>query len=165
MEDILNATLAGGVMIGAASGLFINPAASLCVGLFAGVVSTWGFYYLAGKLQELIGLQDTCGIHNLHGMPGFLGGIFSAIAVSAYASSPLTDPVQISLLTFYNSPYNGRSFYTQGGFQIAGTFLSLALGIIFGLIAGVIVRRRYPYEPGQFYQDSIHFEVPEEQGI
>jgi len=50
MEDILNATLAGGVMIGASSGLFVNPAAALCIGLFAGSISTFGFYYLTSKL-------------------------------------------------------------------------------------------------------------------
>ena len=50
MEDILNATLAGGVIIGAPSGIFTNPAAALCIGLFAGVVSTLGFRYLQGKL-------------------------------------------------------------------------------------------------------------------
>jgi ammonia channel protein AmtB len=51
MEDILNATLAGGVIIGAPCGLFTNPAAALCIGLFAGVISTLGIRYLAGKLE------------------------------------------------------------------------------------------------------------------
>jgi ammonium transporter Rh len=50
MNDILNATLAGGVMIGASSGLFVNFAAALSIGLFAGVVSTLGYYYLTDKL-------------------------------------------------------------------------------------------------------------------
>lgn len=111
MEDIINATLAGGVIIGASSGIFVNPAAALTIGLFAGVVSSWGYHFLSGKLEEVIGLHDTCGVHNLHGMPGILGGIFSAIAIASYSSSPLTDPFQISLLSFYSNPYNGRTFY------------------------------------------------------
>ena len=32
------------------------------------------YVYIQPKLGELIGLEDTCGIHNLHAMPGFLGG-------------------------------------------------------------------------------------------
>ena len=32
------------------------------------------YVYIQPKLQEVIGLEDTCGIHNLHAMPGFLGG-------------------------------------------------------------------------------------------
>lgn len=50
MEDILNASLAGGVMIGTASGILVNPGTALCIGLFAGVISTLGFRYLQGKL-------------------------------------------------------------------------------------------------------------------
>lgn len=50
MEDILNATLAGGVIIGAPCGIFTNPAAALCIGLFGGIVSTLGFKYLQDKL-------------------------------------------------------------------------------------------------------------------
>lgn len=46
MEDILNASLAGGVTIGASSGVLINPAGSIIIGFFAGAVSTFGFYYL-----------------------------------------------------------------------------------------------------------------------
>lgn len=56
MEDILNASLAGGVIIGAPSGLFTNPAASLCIGLFGGIISTFCFKNLGPKLQKMIGL-------------------------------------------------------------------------------------------------------------
>lgn len=56
MEDILNATLAGGVAIGAPSGLIINTGASLAIGIIAGTVSTLGYIYLAGKLNSLLGL-------------------------------------------------------------------------------------------------------------
>jgi ammonium transporter Rh len=98
MEDILNATLAGGVIIGAPSGLFTNPAASLCVGFFGGFVSTVCFKNLGHKLQNTFGIYDTCGVHNLHGIPGILGGIFSAIAVASYATDPITNINQINNL-------------------------------------------------------------------
>lgn len=51
ISDICNATLAGGVAISSACGIFVNPTASLCVGVFAGVVSTLSFRYLQPKLQ------------------------------------------------------------------------------------------------------------------
>lgn len=50
MEDILNATLAGGVVIGAASGLFTQPAASLTAGLLAGIISAVGYRFLTKYL-------------------------------------------------------------------------------------------------------------------
>lgn len=84
MEDILNATLAGGVIIGSVSGLALNSTASLAIGLIGGVISTFCFMKLTAFLEEKIGLNDTCGIHNLHGIPGILGGIFSAIVVAAH---------------------------------------------------------------------------------
>lgn len=43
MDDILNATLAGGVAIGAPAGLVANAGISLLVGMIAGSVSTLGF--------------------------------------------------------------------------------------------------------------------------
>ena len=30
----------------------------------------------------MINLHDTCGVHNLHGMPGVIGGLVSAIVAS-----------------------------------------------------------------------------------
>ncbi len=46
MKDILNASFTGGVIIGASSGVYINPAAPLVIGIFGGVVSSLGFIYL-----------------------------------------------------------------------------------------------------------------------
>lgn len=88
MEDILNATLAGGVAIGAPAGILYHPAGALVIGCVAGIISTLGFHFLSAKLEECLGLYDTCGVHNLHGIPGMLGGLFSGIAIAAY-SSPL----------------------------------------------------------------------------
>jgi ammonia channel protein AmtB len=43
MTIIMNATLAGGVAIGAASDIVTNPGAAMWVGLFAGTWSAFGF--------------------------------------------------------------------------------------------------------------------------
>lgn len=79
MEIILNASLAGGVVMGANAGLIANAYGSMLAGFITGFVSAFGFGYLGPWLREKIYLHDTCGIHNLHGMPGFIGGILSAI--------------------------------------------------------------------------------------
>lgn len=79
MEVLLNATLAGGVAIGTASDLVAPPYVSMIIGCIAGILSCLGFIYLSPKLQKKIGLYDTCGIHNLHGMPGVLGGLIGAL--------------------------------------------------------------------------------------
>jgi len=42
MEDLQNATLAGGVAIGSSSDLVIKPYAALLIGTIAGIVSSFG---------------------------------------------------------------------------------------------------------------------------
>lgn len=49
----------------------------------AGLLSSWGFVYLSDILEEKIGLRDTCGVHNLHGMPGLLGGLVPILALTS----------------------------------------------------------------------------------
>lgn len=50
MEHLLNATLSGGVVIGAAAGLIINPGGSLLIGFTTGIISTLGFQFLTPYL-------------------------------------------------------------------------------------------------------------------
>ena len=69
MEDILNAILAG-VAIGAPTGLITNSLASIAIGLTAGTISSFWYISLSNKFHSLLGLEDTCGINNLHGFPG-----------------------------------------------------------------------------------------------
>jgi len=71
--ELQNATLAGGVAVGVAVDYEMGPFTALALGFGAGVLSTLGYAEL--DLGRLIGLSDTCGVHNLHGMPGLLGGL------------------------------------------------------------------------------------------
>jgi len=70
---VQNATLAGGVSIGATANL-VGPFEALVIGGLAGALSTFGFIK-----SPCFGSVDTCGISNLHGMPGIFGGVASAI--------------------------------------------------------------------------------------
>eukprot|EP00931_Biecheleriopsis_adriatica_P018941 TRINITY_DN13066_c1_g2_i3.p1 TRINITY_DN13066_c1_g2~~TRINITY_DN13066_c1_g2_i3.p1 ORF type:complete len:454 (+),score=90.62 TRINITY_DN13066_c1_g2_i3:69-1430(+) len=71
---VQNATLAGGVSIGATANLSMGPGAAVIVGVVAGIISCVGF------IKPLIpSSYDTCGINNLHGMPGIFGGLVSVI--------------------------------------------------------------------------------------
>ena len=56
-----------------------RPAGALLVGIAAGVVSVVGFAFLTPLLERLVGLGDTCGVHNLHGIPGILGGLVRSL--------------------------------------------------------------------------------------
>jgi len=92
MEDIINATLAGGVAIGASSGVVVNMGVSLTIGIIAGFVSNIASAKLMHKLEHgFLGIHDTCGVHNLHGIPGLLGGLISAMVIASYQTWPGLD--------------------------------------------------------------------------
>lgn len=79
IEQILNATLAGGVMIGSASDMLVSPFISLIIGFTAGIISTLGFNYVEGLVSKYLKIDDVCGIAYLHMIPGFLGGIIACL--------------------------------------------------------------------------------------
>jgi ammonium transporter Rh len=79
IADIANATLAGGVAIGSTCDHANHPTAFI-IGILSGVLSTYGFAVIQEKLQSKTKSVDTCGVFNLHGLPGLMGGI-SAIFI------------------------------------------------------------------------------------
>jgi ammonium transporter Rh len=82
MEDVLNATLAGGVIIGSTSDMMTHPALAIGVGFLGGVVSSYGFNRLK------FDFHDTCGVNNLHGIPGILGGLCSVVMAIVLGDNP-----------------------------------------------------------------------------
>jgi len=82
IADIANAALAGGVAIGSICNM-TNPGYALLIGIAAGALSTIGYAIIAPKVERLIKGTDTCGVHNLHGMPGVLGGLTGIIITGA----------------------------------------------------------------------------------
>ena len=137
MEDIINATLAGGVAIGASSGVAANMGVSLTIGIIAGFVSNLAYAKLMERLEHgFLGIHDTCGIHNLHGIPGLLGGLISAMVIASYQTWPGLDPAYAS---FLHVVHGDRTYSQQAGIQVAATFMSMGIGIVFGLLAGSII--------------------------
>lgn len=110
IADIANASLAGGVAIGATCNLVSAPVAFL-IGLLAGAICVIGYVVIQPKLQKLLKMVDTCGVHNLHGMPGLLGGIIVIFVVPGVAKP-----------------------------QIMGIAFTVALALVGGLISGSIIR-------------------------
>eukprot|EP00877_Chromochloris_zofingiensis_P007162 jgi/Chrzof1/269/Cz01g09120.t1 len=126
MMHIQNATLAGGVAMGSAAALALTPGGALAVGLCAGSISTLGFAYLMPYLERTIRLGDTCGVHNLHGIPGILGGLVAGFAAFGQDMSVV--------------PHHSA----QLGYQIAAILVTMALAIAGGVLAGALVSRFNP---------------------
>ena len=79
MEIVLNASLAGGVAVGSAADIIVSPAGSMIAGFITGSISALGFAYLSAFVKKHIKLHDTCGVLNLHGIPGVIGALISSI--------------------------------------------------------------------------------------
>ncbi|MBN2898689.1 MAG: ammonium transporter [Clostridia bacterium] len=108
IEDIANAALAGGVAIGTGCNVLV-PGAALLVGIAAGALSTIGYAVIAPKVERLIKGTDTCGVHNLHGMPGILGGL------------------------------TGVFFAGSAGVQLLGILTTLVIAYSLGMISGKVI--------------------------
>lgn len=80
ISDIANASLAGGVAIGATCATANHPTAFL-IGILAGGLSTFGFAFIQPRIEKVFRMIDTCGVTNLHGWPGLMGGIAAIFIV------------------------------------------------------------------------------------
>uniref|UniRef100_A0A671QQ54 Ammonium transporter Rh type A n=1 Tax=Sinocyclocheilus anshuiensis TaxID=1608454 RepID=A0A671QQ54_9TELE len=154
MVHIQNATLAGGVAVGTCADMDIQPFGAMVIGITAGVISTVGFKFLTPILASKLGIQDTCGVHNLHGMPGILGGL-AGIVIFAI-SSMATNGFNISVLVYPS---------VTATYQACGLASSLGFALVGGLITGLIMKIPFWGQPPDqnCFDDSIFWEVPEEE--
>ncbi|HRB29573.1 MAG TPA: ammonium transporter [Nitrosomonas sp.] len=136
MVDMANAALAGGVAIGSVCDV-VSPTGAFGIGLLAGAVSVLGYVFLQPVLESKFKLVDTCGVHNLHGMPGLLGGMSAFLVVPDVAIA-----------------------------QFNGMMITLFIAIVGGLTAGVIIRAtgttREPYEDSV---EFTHLAGPESEKV
>jgi len=153
MEIVLNATIAGGVMIGACADIVVAPGVSIIIGAVAGVVSAIGFAYLSAALRDSINLHDTCGVNNLHGMPGFLGGITGAIT-AATAGSVYTNPDAAAIM--FPAIGAKRTFKEQGGYQLAALFTTMGIALLGGAFSG-FVASKVGRTPKHLFEDIEHW--------
>uniref|UniRef100_A0A674E7D2 Ammonium transporter Rh type A n=1 Tax=Salmo trutta TaxID=8032 RepID=A0A674E7D2_SALTR len=141
MVHIQNATLAGGVAVGTCADMDIGPFGAMIIGFVAGIVSTLGFKFLTPILASNLGIQDTCGVHNLHGMPGILGGIAGIVAVALGKKDG------------------------SAAMQAAALASSLGFALVGGAMTGLIMKLPFWGQPPDqnCFDDSIYWEVPEEE--
>jgi ammonium transporter Rh len=129
IADIANAALAGGVAIGSTCANASHSVA-LIIGILAGGLSTFGFAVIQSKQQKWMKLIDTCGVTNLHGLPGLMGGL---------AAIPIIHGLNM-------------------GGQLAGIGLTIVIAFVAGLITGKILpimgRKAEAYEDAEEFLDA-----------
>lgn len=143
----------------------IDPWGALLVGFFAGVLSVVGYVYITPYLERKIGLSDTCGVHNLHGMPGVMGGIGGVISAAVAGEAkygttigtifPARNPVEIE-------GGLGWDASQQAKHQLYALLTTLAMAIVAGLITGALVNLGGKFDPEKWYNDADYWHMPDE---
>ena len=129
--DIANAALAGGVAIGATCDHATHTEA-IIIGIIAGALSTVGFAIFKAKQERFHKIIDTCGVTNLHGLPGIFGGLAAIVVVDGIDASA----------------------------QLKAIAITLIVAIVGGLISGKIISLFG--KPEEIYDDANEFEDAED---
>ncbi|XP_029169614.1 ammonium transporter Rh type A-like isoform X2 [Nylanderia fulva] len=155
MVHVQNSTLAGGVAVGTAAGMMCEPVGALIIGALSGFISVLGYKYLTPIIQKRLQIHDTCGVHNLHGMPGVLAGLFGALMAalaseesydySLYEIFPARAPSSAGKLDEMRDIYGisagfDRTAHQQAGYQLLSLVVTLGISVVSGLITGLILR-------------------------
>jgi len=130
------AATSGGIAIAAATAEVVNPAGALIIGAFVGIISVVALTFLnptfehVPRVRKTI-LLDPAGIFSAHFIPGFLGAIAGIIGVAIITNQYYT----IWGVNRYNTFTEDRQ---QAGYQTAGLFISIGIGLGGGLLVGLI---------------------------
>ncbi len=129
IADIANAALAGGVAIGATCD-HANHITALLIGLVAGAISTTGFAVLQDKQKKLLKAVDTCGVTNLHGLPGLFGGLIAIPVVSGLSAGAQLTGIAVTIV------------------------LSIGLGLVTGKVISFFGHRQVAYSDAEEFADA-----------
>ncbi|KAG0724395.1 Ammonium transporter Rh type B-B [Chionoecetes opilio] len=127
-------------------------------------------------------IHDTCGVHNLHGMPGILAGIIGVIAAavaseSSYGPSlyeifpsraPVEGSVDLDRLHTVLPGLEAGAGYSgaqQALHQLYALLITLAIAIIGGIATGLVLRLK-PFmvlKTEELYEDEKWWIMEEEE--
>lgn len=184
MVHVQNSTLAGGVAIGTAAGMMCEGVGAMSIGAVSGLISVLGYKYLTPMILKHLRIHDTCGVHNLHGMPGVLAALFGAFMAviateatydySLYDIFPARVPSTGEKLAELRENVHGispgfdRTAYQQAGFQLLALVVTLGISIVSGLITGHLMHvpicgslsKEQKFDDGAVWELEIEHDKP-----
>ncbi|XP_032518087.1 ammonium transporter Rh type B-B isoform X1 [Danaus plexippus] len=157
MVHIQNSTLAGGVAVGSVCNMHISAGGAVAVGIGAGFLSVLGYRYLTPILTK-IGIPDTCGVNNLHGMPGIYSGILTAVFATMATKEQYGEELGDVFPAMGGE--NGITASQQGLNQFLALVATLVIGLVGGAITGCIAKFLKPLSEQEKYNDENDWELP-----
>lgn len=157
MVHVQNSTLAGGVAVGSVCNMHIGAGGAVAVGIGAGIISVLGYRFLTPKLTK-IGILDTCGVNNLHGMPGVYSGLLSIL----FAALVTTEDYGSEVGTVFEAMKDGRSAGGQALYQFIALAVTLGIALVSGFLTGLMSKLSMfeSLKIAERYDDEINWELP-----
>ena len=149
IENILNASYVGGIIIGGCCTICPSPWAAILIGFIGGGITSI-FLSKIKKLLHNIKFEDSIGVFEIFGIPGFLGGFATCIFLGVFKiSSAWNDDV--FKIIFGNKKKDPE---IQAVLQIAGIFITLGIAIFGGILTGFITSLLIYSENEEYFRDS-----------
>ena len=108
-------------------------------------------------LEKRFDLYDTCGVLNLHGIPGIIGGVASIITIGFLSDSSLRSSIDHVLALEIVDRTTGQ----QSLYQFIYLCCTLAISLASGTLVGYLLRLLDDDEA--YFLDERYWEVPELQ--
>ena len=162
IEHILHASYVGGIIIGGCCTICSSAWAAVVIGIVGSTV-TIIFLWKIKKLLHSVKFEDTIGVLAIFAIPGFLGGIVTAIFAGNFDNNNAWNDG--SLNAIFGRSNNKTGIYA--GLQIAGIFISLGIAAFSGLITGLLARvmvctkNRYYFVDSEYFVEEIGVVFPE----
>ncbi|XP_025968614.2 ammonium transporter Rh type B isoform X1 [Dromaius novaehollandiae] len=151
MSQVQDAAVAGVAVMGMAGEMLLAPFGALIAGFLAGLISPLGFRFLTPVLRSRLNVQDTCGVHNVHGMPGILGTLLGTLLTALATADAYGNRME---LIFPHVADGSRTASYQAVWQLCALPVTLLLVLLGGSIAGAILKIKRLGSPA----DTQHLE-------
>ncbi|XP_005532342.1 PREDICTED: ammonium transporter Rh type B [Pseudopodoces humilis] len=161
MVQIQDATLAGMAVMGMAGEMLVTPFGALIAGFLVGLISPLGFRFFTPVLHSRLKIQDTWGVHNIHGLPGILGALLGTLLTLLATADTYGDRLE---LVFPLVAQGSRTVTDQAFIQLGALPLTLLLAALGGCLTGAVLKikvlRCSP--DAQYMENTVLWEVAEE---
>ncbi|NWU92576.1 RHBGB protein, partial [Upupa epops] len=137
LVQIQDATLAGAAVMGMTGEMLVTPFGALTAGFLAGLIPPLGFRFLTPVLSSRLKTQDSCGVHNVHGLPGILGALLGTLLSVLATADTYGERME---LVFPLVAQGSRTVVDQALYQLCALPVTLLLAALGGCLTGALLK-------------------------
>ncbi|XP_067278026.1 rh blood group, D antigen isoform X2 [Pseudorasbora parva] len=142
MVHVQSSALSGGVAIGVAMTAVHAPWIAMAIGFCAALLSALGFKYMKDQMLFAFQCHDTCGVLNVHAIPGILG--WFAHLIIRLASSESTIVMRFAV------------------YHICVLLITVCMSLVLGTATGLLLKCSFwrPQQDRKCFDDQAFWEFP-----